>query len=324
MNNTRKYQKIVSCIFLTASALLLAGCPSVASVIPSFLPSLVPSVNYNTLSVTNPNQIQCYPGGWFSSEYCAIPINRFVAISSHYASPYESNQLINFANQYQSFVFDRLDESQVLESLNIAFMKQYPTADKFAKLPTAVQSLYIKMKEEYIGSHQYQKQMETYIYLYALSTIDYANQICSESVNSISTPDSQQRALYKVFSMMFTNDVLHHVALNVTGKYKNEVELYNKVYDAILDLNPYQLANMAQMTYSNIYNNKPKMIESDFYTTGTSFGEIGSFSCNANGTMWQRFGYPYFGSNVAGLPYYVNFINKDNFSKYDDDEIPVQ
>ncbi len=319
MNIPRKYLKFITYTGLLTNTLLLVGCPSVASVIPSFLPSLVPSVNYNTLSVNNPNQIQCYQGGWISSEYCAIPINRFVAISSHYASPYESNQLIAFADKYQSFVFDRLDESQVLESLNIAFIKQYPSADKFAKLPIAVQSLYIKMKEDYILSHKYQKQMETYIYLYTLSTIDYANQIC----NTTDT-DYQQRALYKAFSMMFTNDVLHHVALKTTSKYKNEVELYNQIYSTILDLNPYQLVNLAQLTYSNAYNSKPDYIESAFYTTGVKFGELGSFSCNSDGTLWQKFGYPYFGSNVAGLPYYVNFINKDNFSKYDDDEIPVQ
>lgn len=312
-------------LLIVISSSILTGCPSLTSAIPSFIPSLVPSVNYNTLSINNPNQIQCYDGSWLSSEYCAIPINRFAAISSHYTSPFESNQLFDYALQNSSFVFDNLDESSTLESLNLQFIRKYPTGESFVKLPPEVQNLYLKMKEDYIKNHDFQKQMETYIYLYTLSTIDFANQICNESAIDGKNPEYQQQLmLYKTFSMLFTNDLLHHVALKLSSKYNSQVDLYNGLYKTILDLNPYQLMNMAEMNYSIAYSNLPDFNQNFYTAEGVRFGEIGNFSCSKSGTSWLRFGYQYFGSKVAGLPYYVNFINKDTFNQYDDELIPVK
>jgi len=181
------------------------------------------------------------------------------------------------------------------------------------------------MKEEYIKNHDYQKQMEVYIYLYTLSAIDFANQICNESAIETKSADYQQQLmLYKAFSMLFTNDVLHHAVLKLSSKYDNQVDLYNGLYKTIVTLNPYQLMNLAQMNYSIVYSSMPKFDSAFYSSEGAKFSELGNFSCNKNGTSWQRFGYQYFGSKVSGLPYYVNFINKDTFNQYDSDLIPVK
>ncbi len=305
--------------------MMLTACPSIATILPSMVPSMIPSINYNSIDMQNPNQISCNEGGVFSSEYCSIPISRFVAITSSNADPYYGNILLLYGKN-QNFFFDNINKIEILESINSAFIKSYPDTQHFAALPDALQHLYIVTKERHIPKRNYQKLFETYIYLYTINAMDFATNGCDATTQSFLSVTSakyrQQYMLYKAFSMQYTNDILHHISGALTGKYSDEHAIYNAVYAEVLKLDPYQLENMAQAIYARTSSNLPQFDDS-FYSTGIKFGEIGTFSCSPIGSIWEKFGYEFFGRVVSGLPHYVKFKNKDSFSSYDDTMIPV-
>jgi hypothetical protein len=310
---------------LAPLGMMLTACPSIVTMLPSVMPSMVPSINYNSIDVQNPNQISCNEGDLLSSEYCSIPISRFVAITSSNADPYYGSVLLLYGKDH-NFFFDNINKTEILESINVAFIKNYPDTPHFAALPDALQHLYIVTKERDIPEHNYQKLFETYIYLYTINAMDFATNGCDATtqtyLSATSSNYKQQYMLYKAFSMQYTNDILHHISGSLTGKYADEHEIYNAIYAEILKLDPYQLENMAQAIYARTSSNLPDFDDS-FYSTGIKFGEIGTFSCTPIGSIWEKFGYEFFGRVVSGLPHYVKFKNKDSFSRYDDTIIPV-
>lgn len=323
-----KQNRIRTILALTPLALILSGCPSLVTMLPSMVPSMVPSVNLNNVNVNN-NQISCYAGGWFSSGYCSIPLSNFIGISSHYADPYNVNLLLNYDVNNQQFFFDNIDQSATIDKLNQSFLSSYPNANQFAALPDKVQSLYIKIKEEYIPKQDYANLYKGYIYIYTISALHFATAPCDESMPLLSNKKmsiesyQQQIMLHKAFAMQYSNAVLHYVAGELSGKYNDETKLYNSVYSKILTLNPYQLQNMAQSLYSRISSFAPAFNNSFYTLDGVSFGDLGKFSCTPTGNIWSRYGYPFFGSNISGIDMRVQFKQHEVLSQYDDNEIAI-
>lgn len=303
-------------IILAPLSFLLSGCPSFVTMIPSLAPSLVPSVNLTNVNV-NTNQISCYQGGTFSSDYCSIPISRFVSLTSSYADPHDVNLLLAYDLEHnQEFFFDNINHTSTIDQLNKNFLTYYPKPTKFASLPIKVQNLYIKMREKYIPTHDYKNLYSSYIYLYTISALHFAtNQCVTPYVSKINGIDpkltSQREMLYKAFAIQYTNAVLHNIAPNVSGKYDSEIDLYNAIYASIMKIDPNQLQNMAQSIYSRTSSYAPQF-ESSFYTeSGINFGDIGSFGCTNLGGVWSKYGYQYFGRNVSGIDLRVRFIQHD-------------
>ena len=323
-----KHKSIRTVLALTPLALILSGCPSLVTMLPSMVPSMVPSVNLNNVNVNN-NQISCYASGWFSSGYCSIPLSNFIGISSHYADPYDVNLLLNYDVHNQQFFFDNIDQSATIDKLNQSFLRYYPNANQFAALPDKAQSLYIKIKEEYIPKRDYANLYKGYIYIYTISALHFATAPCDESmplVNNTKMPIEsyqQQIMLHKAFAMQYSNAVLHYIAADVSSQYYDETKLYNAVYSKILTLNPYQLQNMAQSLYSRLNSFAPAFNASFYTLDGVSFGDLGKFSCSPTGNIWSRYGYPFFGSNISGIDMRVQFKQHEVLSQYDDAEIPI-
>mgnify|MGYP006344136781 FL=1 len=323
-----KHNRIRTILALMPLALILSGCPSLVTMLPSMVPSMVPSVNLNNVNVNN-NQISCYAGGWFSSGYCSIPLSNFIGISSHYADPYDVNLLLNYDVNNQQFFFDTINDSATIDKLNQNFLSSYPNVNQFAALPTKIQSLYIKMKEEYIPKQDYANLYKGYIYIYTISALHFATAPCDESMPLLSNKKmsiesyQQQIMLHKAFAMQYSNAVLHYVAGELSDKYNDETKLYNSVYSKILTLNPYQLQNMAQSLYSRINSFAPAFNASFYTLDGVSFGDLGKFSCTPTGNIWSRYGYPFFGSNISGIDMRVQFKQHEVLSQYDDNEIAI-
>jgi hypothetical protein len=317
----KKLNNILALSGLGGMTLLLSGCPSFSLVSPSFTYT-------NNYSDSNPNAISCYVGTWYSSGYCSIPISRFAAISSDYINPALTNLLLEYTYKYNRFVFTDLDEESSLIQMNELFLANYPTSAQMVLLPEDLQHLYIQIKEVYIPKKDYHQLSTAYTYLYTLSAMQFATAACKEHFESATTPQEALRQTqfmeYKAFSMQYTNAVLLHISDSVDGKYKNEFDLYEHLYEAILDLNPYQLTNMAANLYETTLIYSPDKFESALYTSGVTFGELGKFSCNNITTRWTRFGFEYFGNNIAGTRRLVSFKSKDVLSTYDDDAIPLR
>lgn len=301
---------------------LLSGCPTFATAIPSLIPSLIPSVNYNSIDM-NTNQISCYKGGTFSSDYCSIPISRFVSITSGYADPYNVNLLLDYdLNNQHHFFFDDINHASTIDKLNKQFLNTYPAPDKFAQLPTALQNLYIRMREKYIPNHDYKNLYSSYIYLYTINALHFATNPCSQE-DQLQTNQAtahiiyQRDMLYKAFAIRYSNEVLHHVAGDLSSKYDSENDLYNAVYKYILAIDYNKLQNMAQDLFATINNKLPPFESSFFSETGVSFGNIGTFGCADKGGFWMRYDYEYFGNNVSGINLRVQFIQHDTLSQID-------
>lgn len=313
-------------------SIILSGCPTFSLVSPSF------TYNNNYNSNNNPNEISCERGGWFSAPYCSIPLSKFISISAEYADPYEPSLLVDYGLKHNSFVFYDIDQTSTLRELNTIFLKRFPNNEDFVKMPQALQTLYTNVKENYIPQKNYKKLMEAYIYIYTLSALHLATSPCPEpdlqalkhkkskkykSAKNNQSFYQQQYILYRAFSMQFANDVLNHISGSVTSKYKNERDLYENVYEKILDLNPNRLANLAQGLYDRTTIYLPQYNPSFYTTTGLDFGEIGTFACNKYGSVWDRFGFEFFGTNAAGLRHVVKYKNKDTFNKIDDSELLI-
>lgn len=319
---------IKTILALTPLTIALSGCPSLVTMLPSMVPSMVPSVNLSNVNINN-NQISCYQGGWFSSGYCSIPLSNFVGISSRYADPYEANLLLDYDMNNQQFFFDNINHTSTIDRLNQSFLKYYPDPNQFAALPDKVQSLYIKMKEEYIPKKDYTNLYKGYVYIYTISALHFATSSCNESTplltsNNLSIESYQQQImLHKAFAMEYTNTVLYYIADDVSSKYEDETELYNAIYSKILTLNPYQLQNMAQSLYSRTNSFMPEFNKSFYTLAGVGFGDLGKFSCTKTGNIWSRYGYPFFSSNISGIDIRVQFKQHETLSQYDDEPIPV-
>lgn len=312
---------------LAPFSFLLAGCPSIATWLPSMVPSLVPSVNLTNVSVNN-NQISCFPGGLFTSEYCSIPITRFLAITTDYADPYsESNFLVAYGQKYNRFVFADLDEEARLDQINSEFLANYPTTAILAKMPENLRNLFIKIKEEYIPQRNYKKLSEAYTYLYTITTLDFATDPCLTRFSPATTAQESAEQLqfmqYKAFSIQYANAILMHISSSLDSKYNNEFDAYEHLYTRILKLNAYQLDNLATGLYDKTMLYSPTQFESSLYTIGARFGELGRFSCTGNATSWYKFGFEYFGTNISGIKRDINFKNKDIFENYDNEPIPI-
>ena len=306
--------------------LTLTGCPTLSLVSPSF------TYNNNYNAENNPNEIECSNGNWYTSAYCAIPIPKFIALSSNYADPNDAISPLTYGLNHQTFFFDDINKKSTLDELNQIFLKNYPNTNTFANLPLAVQKLYITIKEDYIPKHNYQKLMEAYTLLYTISTLHFATAKCK--VNSDAdvklllnhTPQMQQKfVLYKAFSLQFSNAVLLHISNSFDTTYADEATLYNALYATILDLNPYQLNNLAQSIFNQTLAYMPKNTESTYFykDDGIHFGELGSFSCNKNSSSWYRFGFEFFGTNTAGVLRSVKIKNIDSYKKFDKTLIPI-
>lgn len=314
---------------LAPLTVILSGCPSLVTMLPSMVPSMVPSVNLSNVNINN-NQISCYQSGWFSSGYCSIPLSNFVGISSRYADPYDANLLLNYDINHQQFFFDSINHSVTIDQLNQSFLKYYPEPNQFAALPDKVQSLYIKMKEEYIPKKDYDNLYKGYVYIYTISALHFATTNCNESTQLLNTDSKipiesyqQQIMLHKAFAMEYTNAVLYYISGDVSDKYDDETALYNAIYSKILTLNPYQLQNMAQSLYSRTSSFMPEF-NSSFYTlAGVGFGDLGKFSCTKTGNIWSRYGYPFFSSNISGIDIRVQFKQHEILTQYDNQEIPI-
>ncbi len=308
--------------------IILSGCPSLVTMLPSMVPSMVPSVNLSNVNI-NTNQISCYPGDWFSSGYCSIPLSNFIGISSHYADPYSANLLLSYDINNKQFFFDNINHEETIDRLNQNFLTYYPAPNEFAALPDKVQSLYIKMKEDYIPKKDYDNLYKGYVYLYTISALRFATEPCNESTplltsNSIPVESYQQQViLHKAFAMEYTNAVLHYISNDLTEKYDNEAALYNAVYGQILTLNPYQLQNMAQSLYSRTNSFMPTFNNSFYTIAGISFGDLGKFSCTKKGNTWSRYEYPFFGSNISGIDIRVQFKQNEILTQYNNDPIPI-
>lgn len=300
-----------------------------ATWLPSMVPSLVPSVNLTSVNVNN-NQVSCYPGGTFSSEYCSIPIARFLAITTNYADPYaESNLFLSYGEKYQRFVFADLDEQRRLESINQEFLLHYPSTKTLSSMPKSLQELFTNIKDEYIPEHNYVKLSEAYTHLYTITTLDFATDPCLNKFTPATTAQESAQQLqymqYKTFAIQYADAVLMHISGSLTSKYDNEVDAYEHLYTQILKLDPYQLDNLATSVYDKTMLYTPKQFESDFYSfNGAKFGELGRFSCTRDATHWFRFGYEFFGTNVSGIKREISFKNKDTFNSYGDEKIPVR
>lgn len=308
--------------------LLLSGCPSMATFLPSMIPSLVPSVNLTNVNVNN-NQISCYPGGTFSSEYCSIPIGRFLAITTNYADPYaESNLFMAYGQKYQRFIFADLDERTQLDKINQDFLNSYPTASSLSTMPDSLRNLLIEIKEEYIPEKNYKKLSEAYTHLYTITALDFATDPCltkfSPATSAQESAQQLQFMQYKVFGIQYTNAILMHISGSLDSKYDNEVDAYEHLYQAVLKLDPYQLDNLATALYDKTMTYSPKQFESSLYTlNGAPFGELGRFSCTHEATHWFKFGFEYFGTNISGIKRDISFKNPDVYKNYDSDPIPV-
>lgn len=313
-----KYKHVIL-VYLSLAPLLLAmaGCTTLSLISPSF------TYNNNYNSSNNPNMISCNDGTWFTSPYCSIPIAKFVTLTAKYADPSPKNILMDYDLKHGNFIFYDLNQPKIIDQLNSEFLKNFPEIDKYAAMPNPLQSLYTKVKENYIPHKNYQKLMEAYIYIYTISTLHFATSPCP-------TPDygggaflaaesltyQQQYVLYRAFSIQFTNYVLFNLSDSVDGKYKDERDLYNTVYAKILKLNPYRLVRLAQDLYEQTTVYLPQT-ESGFYNNGLNFGELGTFSCNKYGTSWYRFGFEFFGNNISGIHRLVHFKEQDKLENMD-------
>ena len=63
--------------------------------------------------------------------------------------------------------------------------------------------------------------------------MDFATNSCdavTQSYLSVTSASYQQQyMLYKVFSIQYTNDILHHISGSLTGKYDSEHDIYNAI-----------------------------------------------------------------------------------------------
>lgn len=324
----RRQQTLKTIALITPLGLLLSGCPSMATWLPSMVPSLVPSVNLTNVNVNN-NQISCYPGGTFSSEYCSIPIGRFLAITTNYADPYaESNLFLSYGKKYQRFIFADLDEQIQLDKINHDFLSNYPSASALNTMPESLRNLLSEIKDEYIPEKNYKKLSEAYTYLYTITALDFATDPCltkfTPAVSAVESAQQLQFMQYKVFGIQYTNAILMHISGSLDSKYNNEVDAYEHLYKEILKLDPYQLDNLATALYDKTITYSPKQFESSLYTSnGAPFGELGRFSCTHDATHWFKFGFEYFGTNISGIKRDISFKNPDVFKNYDSDPIPV-
>lgn len=312
-----------SILILSPLTIVLSGCPSLLTMLPSLAPSLVPSVNMNNINV-NTNQISCYQGGLFSSDYCSIPISKFISLISDYANPLDVNSLLMYdLNNNQQFIFDNLNHTNTIDILNEQFLANYPTAMQFALLPLKVQTLYIKMRERYIPQKDYTQLYNSYIYLYTFGALAYATDSCTAPYelptlkgNHLSLDQIRQREmLYKAFSIQYSNAVLHHIAGDVDSTYNSETDLYNAIYAAILKIDPNQLQSIAQSIFSNTNSSLPIFQPEFFSESGIKFGDIGKFACTDKGGMWSRYDYQYFGINVSGIDIRVKFKQRDTLKQ---------
>lgn len=294
-------------------SILLSGCPSVIPFLSDAVPALIPSVNLNNINI-NTNQITCYQGGMFSSDYCSIPLSRFVALMGKYTDFANTNLLIAYDMQNnQKFFFDELHYTGTIDKLNKIFMDSYPSAHKFALMPHSVQSLYIKMRERYIPQHDYERLYRSYTYLYTISAIKFATDDCNMPIN-YSNLEKEQYILYKAFAIQYTNAVLYYVGNHISTSYNNELDAYNSIYKKILTINPSKLQNLANNIFDNT-NSVPQITNFDLFSeSGVTFGDIGSFKCSQNGNTWFKYGYEYFGTNISGIDTRIEINVKKDLS----------
>ncbi|MDD3267217.1 MAG: hypothetical protein PHC75_08595 [Burkholderiales bacterium] len=290
----------------------MSGCAAPLAGLSGLVPSLVPSMDFSSVNV-NMNQVDCYKGSWFSSDYCSVPISRFAALSISYASidnaPKSLKLNINDPLVDQTF-FDMIHSKDGIESMNQAFLMNYPDAKQFAEFPKATQDLYVKMKERYILKKNYDKLYASYMYLYTLAIMDEALRPCERG-----TVLSPQEVRHKIFALQFSNDVLYNVSSSLSGKYDGESGLYNKFYKEILLLNPYKLENLANSILIKMNKYYPQEINSNllFSKDGILIAELGSFSCNKHSAQWLKYDHDYFGINTSGIDLRVKFKLRDNF-----------
>ena len=318
-----KLSKLIKHLILLAPvAIILSGCPSFSLVSPSFTYT-------NNYGGENPNDISCTKGTWYSSPYCSIPISKFISISSNYTIPYESNYLFNYAINNKTFAFNDIKYQKNIDKLNQFFLAHYPDPQKMTTLPPKLKDLYVIMHDEYIPTNNYQKLFEAYTYIYTISALNFATKPCNSQFIEYMIAQKNpkylhQFVLYKAFSLQYTNNILMNLQSSVDGKYTDQYTLYNKIYSKLLEMNPYRLNDMAVQIYNNTAKNESDSVESDIFVKDEKFGEIGTFTCNENGNIWKRFGFEYFGNNVSGVKYLVNFKNPDDFGDYDKTKIAIQ
>lgn len=326
-----KYKNIIkTTLIMLPLGFMLSGCPTLAATaIPGLLPALIPNFNYNSIDI-NSNRISCYKGGIISSDYCSIPISRFVSITGDYADPYDVNLLLSYdINNNQHFFFDDINHTSTIDKLNKDFLSNYPTPDEFAQLPVALQNLYIRMREKYIPKHDYKHLYSSYIYLYTINALHFATAPCdmpyqlNSNLKANESTLLQREMLYKTFTIRYTNEVLHHVADNLSNKYNSETDLYNAVYKSILAIDDTKLQIMAQNLFSTINNHLPPFESAFFSDTGVSFGNIGTFGCATKGGYWTRYDYEYFGNNVSGVDIRVQFKQQDTLSQIETNKVAI-
>lgn len=294
------------------TSITVGGCAAPLAALPGIVPSLIPSVDMSTINV-NSNQISCYKGSWIFSDYCSIPISRFTSLTIPYATIDNASFLLlnineNHANQQ---FFNDVNSKEGLESLNAKFLKMYPEVSIFANLPKAEQSLYIKVRENYIPNKNYDKLYQSYIYLYTLNIMREALTPCESSDVFTSI-----QARHKVFAIQFTNDILYNISDSLSSKYTDEKELYNKLYAKILTLNPYKLERLAKSILNKTNNAYTDSLDHQSLTTirGVGVGDLGRFSCNYHGSFWLKYDYNYFGDNTSGVDIRVKYKLNDDLN----------
>lgn len=289
---------------------ILSGCAAPLTSLSGLVPSLVPSVDLSSVNV-NMNQVDCHKGNWFSSDYCSVPISRFAALTISYASVDHAYELLNLDINDESMdqhFFDNIHNKYGIESINQTFLKGYPDNHQFSEFPKSVQKLFIKIRENYIPNKNYDKLYQSYMYLYTLAVMDEALQSCEENMSL-----SDLEVKHKIFTLQFTNDVLYNVSSDVSGKYDGEVGLYNKLYEKILSLNPYQLENLANSILSKTNKLYPQNVNSKmlFSKDGLLIPELGTFICDQNISQWLKYDHDYLGNNTSGMDIRVMFKLKD-------------
>ena len=305
-------QKVILLMSLLGVASTLSGCA--AALLP-LASSLIPSVDITNVNV-NTNEINCYKGGFFSSDYCSIPISKFVSLASGYTNPLGTKLIFNSPSQTSLARYD-FQNHAVIDQLNKIFLANYPAAKTFAKLPQSEQSLYIKMHERYIPNKDYHNLYNSYLYLYTLSIIDFASQPCDADTFKNSGVSIETFALYKAFSIQFANNILYSIYGDVDGSHDNEIDLYNDVYSSILKIDPNKLNAMIQNIDSETNTFVPKSDWKDIFNdSGLSFGEIGTFSCTEKGNYLYRYGYQLFGTHVQGIDLRIKYKLTDKLQQY--------
>lgn len=302
-------QKLLTVSSLAGLGICFSGCAAIGiGTLADLVPSLVPSVDVTNVNVNN-NEINCYPGKYFTSDYCSIPLPKFISLSSEFANPFGSEFLFYpYQSDNSELTMHRLTSKKTIDELNTLFLKNYPESKEFSSLPISLQTIYTNMKTQYIPKHDYQNLYNSYVYLYTMSALYFATDDCNRDDNSLKHVDIKTYTLYKAFSIQYANNLLYYIYPSVDGKYNSESALFDGVYKEITKINPSRLTTLADNIYEKTVSLKPLDDWNNIFSeSGISFGNAGTFSCSINGGTLYRYGYQYFGTHTQGIDLRVSY-----------------